>query len=366
MPGPTSRHFISQRLRLHYVDWGNPDAPPLLLVHGGRDHCRNWDWVAQALRRDWHIICPDLRGHGDSQWSPDGNYSMSAYIYDLAQLIHQQKLAPVTIVAHSLGGNICLRYTGIYPEQRAQAGRHRGPGPVAQGDRRARPQEHGRAHARLDRRAAQALRPPAAPLSDRSRMPSSACRRRTSISRPSRRAISRSRASTRTRTAPTAGSSTTTCAPTPPYDMSYPGHRAAVDADHLPDPAGLRQGELGLQSGEGRAAEALQDARGRRVRQCRPLGAPRPARRLRRHGGGASSGLTGSSTERQVAVRADRRNPRLHRLREVAGGRAAADRAVRPDVAARDHRPGAGLEGPSRAACRGRTTAATGCATGRA
>src|SRR5215469_12044713 len=58
-PGPTSRIYFSQRLRLHYVDWGNPDAPPLLLVHGGRDHCRNWDWVASALRRDgtsWHPI----------------------------------------------------------------------------------------------------------------------------------------------------------------------------------------------------------------------------------------------------------------------------------------------------------------------
>jgi len=101
---------------MHYVDWGNPEAPPLLLVHGGRDHCHNWHWVAQALRRDWHVICPDLRGHGDSQWSPDGNYSMSAYVYDLAQLIHQQRLAPVTIVSHSLGGNISLRYTGTYPE----------------------------------------------------------------------------------------------------------------------------------------------------------------------------------------------------------------------------------------------------------
>ena len=99
MPGPTSRHYYSQRLRLHYVDWGNPDAPPLLLVHGGRDHCRNWDWVAESLRHDWHIICPDLRGHGDSQWSPDGNYAMSSYIYDIDQLIHQQGLAPVTIVA---------------------------------------------------------------------------------------------------------------------------------------------------------------------------------------------------------------------------------------------------------------------------
>src|SRR2546430_1458008 len=42
---------------------------------------------------------------------------MSAFIDDLVQLIHQQKLAPVTIVAHSLGGNISLRYTGIYPDK---------------------------------------------------------------------------------------------------------------------------------------------------------------------------------------------------------------------------------------------------------
>ena len=68
--GPTSHRFVSQRLDLHYLNWGNPGAPLLVLVHGGRDHARNWDWVAQALRYDWHIICPDLRGHGDSAWSP--------------------------------------------------------------------------------------------------------------------------------------------------------------------------------------------------------------------------------------------------------------------------------------------------------
>ncbi len=114
--GPTSHSFMSQRLRLHYADWGNAEAPPLILVHGGRDHCRNWDWVAQVLRKDWHVIAPDLRGHGDSAYSPSGDYSMSAYVYDLAQLIHRQGLAPVRIVAHSLGGNIALRYAGLYPE----------------------------------------------------------------------------------------------------------------------------------------------------------------------------------------------------------------------------------------------------------
>ena len=114
--GPTSRIFFSQRLRLHYVDWGNQGAPPLMLLHGGRDHCRNWDWVAAALRHDWHVLAPDLRGHGDSQWSPDGNYAIAGFVYDLAQLVHQQELAPVTIVAHSLGGMIALRYAGIYPD----------------------------------------------------------------------------------------------------------------------------------------------------------------------------------------------------------------------------------------------------------
>jgi pimeloyl-ACP methyl ester carboxylesterase len=115
--GPTSHSFTSQRLRLHYADWGNVDAPPLLLVHGGRDHGRSWDWVAQELRTEWHVIALDQRGHGDSQWAPDGNYQTMDMVYDLAQLIHQLDLAPVTIVSHSMGGNVCTRYTGLYPEK---------------------------------------------------------------------------------------------------------------------------------------------------------------------------------------------------------------------------------------------------------
>ena len=115
LAAPSSNIFISQRLRLHYADWGNAEAPPLVLVHGGRDHGRSWDWVAERLRHDWHVIAPDLRGHGDSQWSPDGTYDTGAFVYDLAQLVHQLDRGPVTIVAHSLGGNVSLRYAGLYP-----------------------------------------------------------------------------------------------------------------------------------------------------------------------------------------------------------------------------------------------------------
>ena len=137
LSGPTSHTFTSQRLKLHYADWGNADAPPLLLIHGGRDHCRSWDWVAEELRADWHVIAPDLRGHGDSAWSPDGNYEMGPFVYDLAQLIHQLGLAPVTIVAHSMGGNIANRYTGLYPEtvQKLVTIEGLGPSPAMLADR---------------------------------------------------------------------------------------------------------------------------------------------------------------------------------------------------------------------------------------
>lgn len=139
--GPTSHSFISQRLKLHYVDWGNDDAPPLLLVHGGRDHCRSWDWVAERLCDRYHVIAPDLRGHGDSAWSPDGNYDMDAFVYDLAQLIHQLDLAPVTIVAHSMGGNVALRYTGLYPDnvRKLVAIEGLGPSPRMLAERAAKP-----------------------------------------------------------------------------------------------------------------------------------------------------------------------------------------------------------------------------------
>lgn len=128
-PQPASRFFTSQRLRLHYLDWGNPDRPTLILVHGGLDHCRNWDWVAQALRHDWHIVAPDLRGHGDSDWNTDGTYTMAGYIYDLAQLVCELGDAPVTLVGHSLGGNIALRYSGIFPDKVRQVVAIEGLGP---------------------------------------------------------------------------------------------------------------------------------------------------------------------------------------------------------------------------------------------
>jgi pimeloyl-ACP methyl ester carboxylesterase len=115
--GPVSSYYVSQRLRLHFVDWGNPQKPPLLLVHGGRDHARSWDWVARALRDDYHVIAPDLRGHGDSEWARGGHYMIQEFVLDIAQLLNALDLGPVTLVGHSLGGVVVTNYTSVYPDR---------------------------------------------------------------------------------------------------------------------------------------------------------------------------------------------------------------------------------------------------------
>ncbi len=115
--GPTSHYFYSQRLKLHYVDWGNESLPLAILVHGGRDHARNWDWVALELRKHFHVIAPDLRGHGDSDWAIGGSYSMIDYVLDLAQLMNAIGSGPATFIGHSLGGAVVLQHAGTFPER---------------------------------------------------------------------------------------------------------------------------------------------------------------------------------------------------------------------------------------------------------
>ena len=117
MSEPESRFYYSQRLKLHYVAWGDGGKPPLVLIHGGRDHCRNWDAVALALRDRYTVFAPDLRGHGDSGWAMGGMYSLPEFVLDTATLVANLSEEPLTIIGHSLGGAIALQYAGTFPER---------------------------------------------------------------------------------------------------------------------------------------------------------------------------------------------------------------------------------------------------------
>jgi pimeloyl-ACP methyl ester carboxylesterase len=117
MVEPEHRFYESQGLRLHYADWGNETAPPLILIHGGLDHCRNWDAIARELQPHFHILAPDLRGHGDSEWAKGSSYSLTDNVYDLSRLVRCAELRDAAIVGHSMGGMVALAYAGTYPDR---------------------------------------------------------------------------------------------------------------------------------------------------------------------------------------------------------------------------------------------------------
>jgi len=114
---PVSHYYYSHRLKLSFWDWGQDNKPTMILVHGGLDHARNWDWVARDLRRDYHVYALDLRGHGNSSWAPGASYSIGEHVLDLSALADIINDFPIYLVGHSLGGFIVLHYAGVYPER---------------------------------------------------------------------------------------------------------------------------------------------------------------------------------------------------------------------------------------------------------
>ena len=114
---PISHFFYSDRLKLQFWDYGQDNKPSLVLVHGALDHARSWDWVARALREQYHVYALDLRGHGNSAWAPGAMYTGAEHVLDLSALLDIIDDFPIRLIGHSLGGAIVLHYSGIYPQR---------------------------------------------------------------------------------------------------------------------------------------------------------------------------------------------------------------------------------------------------------
>lgn len=103
-------------LRLHYLDWGTADKPPLVLLHGGSAYAHWWDWIAPALAPAFHVFVPDQRGHGDSDHTDPPAYGTRHYVDDLRQFVTSLGLHKPVLIGHSMGGHNALIYATQYAQ----------------------------------------------------------------------------------------------------------------------------------------------------------------------------------------------------------------------------------------------------------
>jgi pimeloyl-ACP methyl ester carboxylesterase len=105
-------------LRLHWLEWGDRDGCPMLLVHGARSSAHGtWDATVPDLVAGRRLIAPDHRGHGESAWDPEARYTTSSYLADLEQVVDHLGLGRFDLVGHSLGGRVGLFYAAAHPDR---------------------------------------------------------------------------------------------------------------------------------------------------------------------------------------------------------------------------------------------------------
>jgi pimeloyl-ACP methyl ester carboxylesterase len=130
----TDRFTTLSGLRAHYVEWGAPEAPPVVLLHGLRSYARTWEPVAAALSGRYRLVALDHRGRGDSAWDPAGDYGTGAYVGDLEQFADSLALERFALVGHSMGGTNAIVYAARNPGRvRLLAVEDIGPGSSASG-----------------------------------------------------------------------------------------------------------------------------------------------------------------------------------------------------------------------------------------
>jgi pimeloyl-ACP methyl ester carboxylesterase len=115
----SSAQFLSVRsLRYHVRTWGDPALPPIVMVHGWMDVSASFQFIADLLAHRFHIIAPDWRGYGLTDWPQTDTYWFADYLADLDVLLDQLVGdKPLPIVGHSMGGNVVMLYGGVRPQR---------------------------------------------------------------------------------------------------------------------------------------------------------------------------------------------------------------------------------------------------------
>jgi pimeloyl-ACP methyl ester carboxylesterase len=114
---PASQAIDVNGLRVHYLDWGNPGAPPVVCVHGYTSSAQAFNALARRFHDRYHFVALDVRGHGASAWSPAGAYQYRDQVGDLAAVVDKLGLSRFTLIGTSMGGIIAMAYAGTHPDR---------------------------------------------------------------------------------------------------------------------------------------------------------------------------------------------------------------------------------------------------------
>jgi len=112
---PTDHQVRVNGMSFHYLEWGNPANPTILMLHGGSQQAHSWDFVSLPLSEHYHILALDQRGHGDSDWASDGDYTIEAHQGDIDGFVQAKGLKDFHLIGHSMGGRNSYVWASRHP-----------------------------------------------------------------------------------------------------------------------------------------------------------------------------------------------------------------------------------------------------------
>jgi esterase len=113
---PADRFIEVSGLRIHYLDWGGSDKPPLLMVHGLDRVAHTFDHLAMRFSSRYHVLAIDMRGHGDSGWDAKGRYLVEDHVGDVEGVVAQLGLRNLVLWGNSTGGRVVQVFAGKHPD----------------------------------------------------------------------------------------------------------------------------------------------------------------------------------------------------------------------------------------------------------
>jgi len=114
---PSSNYIEANNLNFHYLEWGDKSNPPMIMLHGFAQQCHSWDFVALSFADKYNIYAIDQRGHGDSDWDPQKDYTPEAQQKDIAAIVDKLGLNNFVLMGLSMGGRNSFTYASNHPEK---------------------------------------------------------------------------------------------------------------------------------------------------------------------------------------------------------------------------------------------------------